>query len=289
MSFRTIVISKQSKLSYKNNHLIVRNEETIMVHLSEIHTIMVEETATSITSYLIAELLKRKIKVIFCDEKRSPIGELLPYHASFNSSKKIWLQSNWDSSITDLVWSCIIGHKILNQVDYLKKLSDEKWKKISNYLNELEIGDPTNREGHAAKVYFNALFGLQFNRELQNDINAALDYGYTIILSSFNREININGYITQLGMKHKNEFNPFNLSCDLMEPFRVLIDEIVYNNKNEDFNNDYKRKLIDVLNKKVTIAGKEQYVSNAIAVYTKSVFKAIEKQDVKQIKFFDYV
>ena len=47
-----------------------------------------------------------------------------------------------------------------------------------------------NREGHAAKVYFNAfVLAKIFTRTEENSINAALNYGYGIILSTFNREI----------------------------------------------------------------------------------------------------
>ena len=47
----------------------------------------------------------------------------------------------------------------------------------------------TNREAHAAKVYFNSLFGKEFSRDDVNSINAALNYGYGILLSNFNKEL----------------------------------------------------------------------------------------------------
>ena len=93
---------------------------------------------------------------------------------------------------------------------------------LAKYAAEVQPGDVTNREGHAAKVYFNALFGLSFKRGDKTFLNGALNYGYAVILSAFNREIVANGMNTQLGIAHKNEFNAFNLSCDLMEPFRIL-------------------------------------------------------------------
>ena len=95
---------------------------------------------------------------------------------------------------------------------------------LNGYIKEIKFNDATNREGHAAKVYFNALFGMNFNRNADNAINAALNYGYSIILSAVNREVVSNGYLTQLGLFHDNMFNQFNLSCDIMEPLRILID-----------------------------------------------------------------
>ena len=80
---------------------------------------------------------------------------------------------------------------------------------LSGYTEQIELADTTNREGHAAKVYFNALFGMEFTRSADIAINAALNYGYSMILSAFNREISANGYLTQLGIFHNNMFNHF--------------------------------------------------------------------------------
>ena len=70
MSWRIVVISKRAKLDYQLGYLVVRNEEVTKIHLSEISTILIESTAATVTTSLLAELTKKKIKVIFCDEKR---------------------------------------------------------------------------------------------------------------------------------------------------------------------------------------------------------------------------
>ena len=72
MSWRIVVISKRAKLDYQLGYLVVRNEEVTKIHLSEISTILIESTAATVTTSLLAELTKKKIKVIFCDEKRNP-------------------------------------------------------------------------------------------------------------------------------------------------------------------------------------------------------------------------
>ena len=92
MSFRTVVISNQSKLSYKNRFLVVKQDnDEKYVHLSEIDTIIVDSIAVSISTYLLKELSDSKINIIFCDEKHNPFGELSSYYSSHNSSKKIQL------------------------------------------------------------------------------------------------------------------------------------------------------------------------------------------------------
>ena len=96
MGWRTVIVNKNCKLSYKNDYLIIRSEELQMIHLSEINTIIVETGMVSIASYLINELAKQKIKLIFCDEKHNPSCEIMPYYGSFNTSKKILNQVNWN-------------------------------------------------------------------------------------------------------------------------------------------------------------------------------------------------
>lgn len=68
---------------------------------------------------------------------------------------------------------------------------------------------------------------MDFTRNAETSINAALNYGYSILLAAFNREIVSNGYMTQLALFHDNMFNQFNLGSDLMEPFRPLVDQTV--------------------------------------------------------------
>jgi len=157
---------------------------------------------------------------------------------------------------------------------------------LSGYIQEIQLGDVTNREGHAAKVYFNALFGMTFTRTEESSINAALNYGYGILLSTFNREIVANGYITQLGLFHDNMFNPFNLASDLMEPYRPIIDARVLKMKVEKFEHDEKMQVVDVLNTEVVIGGKREYVNNAIKIYCRSIFDALNDNELSQIKFY---
>ncbi len=269
------------------NHLVVRRETTTKIHLSEISTLIIESTAVSMTAYLLSELTKRKIKVIFCDEKRNPSSELAAYYGSHDTGIKVRQQVAWKPVMADLVWAEIISEKLRNQKSFLEEIGKESEAElIASYIREIQPKDETNREGHAAKVYFNALFGLDFTRSADNNINAALNYGYTILLSAFNREITANGYITQLGIFHNNMFNQFNLGSDLMEPFRPLIDRRVYMMDHQEFGHDAKMRLVDVLNTEVKIDGKYQYLNNAIKIYCRSVFEALGEEDISALRFF---
>ena len=160
---------------------------------------------------------------------------------------------------------------------------------LSEYVTQVELADSSNREGHAAKVYFNALFGMDFTRSADIPINAALNYGYSLILSAFNREVSANGYLTQLGIFHDNMFNYFNLSCDLMEPFRIMVDRMVYKMKPTDFDKEEKHRMWGLLEEKVFIDGQKQFLLNAIKIYSRSVFDAINDKDSSEIKFYSLI
>ena len=286
MSWRTIVISKRAKLDLQLGYMVVRSEEVTKIVLSEISTILIESTAVSLTTGLLAELSKRKIKVIFCDEKRNPSSELVSYYGSHDTSNKVRKQIAWKQNTKEAVWTEIVTEKIRKQKEILEILGKEESEILSSYIKEITWNDGTNREGHAAKVYFHALFGLDFTRTEDNYINAGLNYGYSIILSAFTREIVANGYITQLGLFHDNMFNQFNLASDLMEPFRVLIDQKVLQMKLIDFEHSEKMQLVDILNQEVLIDGKNQYVNNAIKIYCKSVFDALNDDDSSLMRFY---
>lgn len=286
MSWRTVVISSNAKLDYQIGYMVVRGEKTTKIYLNEIGMLIVESTAVSMTSYLLSELMKNKIKVVFCDEKRNPCSELVSYYGSHDTSSKIRKQIEWTKDDKDHIWTEIVSEKIKQQALMLQRYQKEEANMLFEYMEEVEFGDITNREGHAAKVYFNTLFGKKFTRTDENPINAALNYGYGIILSIFNREIVSSGYLTQIGLFHDNMFNQFNLSSDLMEPFRPLVDQLVVELKPEKFETEEKRKMLELLNKEVEICGKMEVVTNAIKIYCRSVFDALNDRDISLIRFY---
>lgn len=288
MSWRTVVITGNAKLDYKMDYMVVRKSDmTSRIYIGEIGMLIIESTAISLTTMLLCELTKHKIKIVFCDEKRNPQSELIPYYGSHDTSAKVRMQTQWSKEVKENIWTEIVSEKIRKQSDHLKENDQEvQADMLKQYVKEIELGDKTNREGHAAKVYFNALFGLDFSRSKECAINAALKYGYGILLSCFNREVIANGYITQLGLFHNNMFNQFNLASDLMEPFRILVDRIVVKNKPEKFEREEKLDYIYMLEDEVLIDGKYQYVSNAIKIYCRSIFDALNENDVSLIKFY---
>ena len=277
MGFRTVIIKNRAKLEVRLNSLIVRGEQEKKVFLDEINTLIVQSTAVSLTASLLCELTKRNIKVIFCDERHNPHSELLPYYGAHNTSKRYKQQIVWSNEIKAKVWREIIKKKIEGQAQHLFEMGFvEQSNLLRSYLVEVQDNDISNREGHGAKVYFNCLLGMGNSRKAVGFLNGCLNYGYSVLLSAFNREIVASGYLTQLGIWHDNEFNEFNLACDLMEPFRVVVDRAAVNLEEGD--KEFKKKVANVLNYKTLIDGKYTTLDLAIRQYTRSVFRALEEQ-----------
>ncbi|MBQ5780422.1 MAG: type II CRISPR-associated endonuclease Cas1 [Spirochaetaceae bacterium] len=277
MSWRTVVISSRCKLDFKMGFMVVRGESTQRVFLDEISVLLIENPAVSFTGCLLQALVAKKIKVIFCDNKHLPMAELVPYYNSYDCSKKVKSQIAWSAETKGDVWTEIVKEKIKKQAGFLLDLGKTTERDmLLSYISQIGFNDSTNREGHAAKVYFNALFGMDFSRNDCNTTNAALNYGYSIILSVFSREIVASGYLTQLGIFHDNIFNPFNLACDLMEPFRILVDRKIKSLTLNIFESEQKRDIADLLNDSVIINYTRQTVLNAIKIYCHSVFDALE-------------
>lgn len=284
MGFRTVIIKNRAKLEFRLNSLIIRGEQEKKIYIGEINTLIVQSTAVSLTASLLSELVKNNVKVIFCDEKHNPQSELLPYYGAHNTSKRFKEQFLWEDEIKAKVWKEIIKRKIELQASHLEdKGFISQAELLRSYVLEVQEDDFTNREGHAAKVYFNCLLGFGKSRKDGGFLNGCLNYGYAILTSAFNREITASGYLTQLGIWHDNEFNSFNLACDLIEPFRVVVDRTA--TALEDGDKDFKKKMANVLNYKTVIEGKNTTLDLAIRQFTRSVFRALEERDEKLLVF----
>lgn len=282
MGWRTVIVNEHSKLSYKNNHLIFKSStKSEMIHLSEIDMLLCETCDISITTMLLKRLSDENILTIFCDDKRLPSSQILPYYGRHDSSLQLSRQISWQEEVKATVWTEIIAQKIINQGNHLSQLTfDQSSLKLQRLLDDLQPFDPTNREGHAARMYFNTLFGNDFARDDSNDINAGLDYGYTLLMSIFAREIVKSGSLTQLGLKHSNQFNDFNLASDIMEPFRIIVDQIVYEHRNKKFG-EIRRELFEMFAQTYVYRKKEMYLTNIASDYTKRVVSVLNGETVE--------
>lgn len=280
MSFRTVVVESKCRCHYQGGYLVVRKEDdTSKIHLSEISTIIFQTEQAFISAYLMAELAKNKISLVISDEKCNPVGQYLPLYGAHNASGRVADQLAWGEPIKKRVWQRVVKDKIRQQANFLNEREyGLEAEKLYAIIPEVRSGDTTNREAQAARIYFAALFGSDFTRNDDVAVNSALDYGYAILLSMVNREIVSRGYLTQCGICHRNEFNPFNLACDLMEPFRPAVDRLVVDYLPSEFDRDTKHVLADLANTGVAYKEGAYRFGSVVSLYVQDCLNALNKK-----------
>lgn len=287
--WRNIIIDSASKLCFENNNLIILQDESVnSIPISDIRLLMINSEKTQITVCLINELIKNNVMIVFCDKKRNPIGEILGFHNNNFSAGRIDEQFSWNKSITENAWIKIISNKILCQAMLLEKYNLKNVSALMDIVKNISAENVDVSEANAAKIYFHSLFGNKFNRRTDCNINSALNYGYTLLLSSFNRSIVIHGYTTSKGIHHCSKSNPYNLSCDFMEAFRPFYDEYVYINGERTLDWEYKKELISLFLKPIKYDNKKTELQTAVDMYSYNVLKALSSktETIKAVDFY---
>ena len=274
MGWRSVIITQHAKLTYSMQMMIVQTRDGInQIPIEDINLLLVSTTQAVITSALISKLAQNQTKIIFVDEKGNPVVETAVYYPGARNMAKLKKQFNWDEHLKELLWTKIVSQKIKNQIAVLDNYHLNK-DDVQSELDQLEINDESNREAIAARKYFMLLFDKNFVRRDTSAVNAALDYGYSILLSSFNREIAMNGYLTYFGIHHCSQENQFNLASDLMEPFRPFVDYWVKaHEKIKELTPDIKYGLVELLSLEIKFNGKKTLLTNAITVYVRECLK----------------
>lgn len=289
MSWQTLLISNPCKLSIKDNNILLKRleDEDVIIAISEVSAVVVENPQITLTAVFMSCCASNNIAVIFTDEKYTPIGVFHPFHQHSRMTKHAFLQRDWSQSFKNRVWQKIVKAKIINQQQTLLKITNKPSKQLDMIAAKVQSADKTNREAHAAMIYWRTLFD-NFKRNNTNDIrNSALDYGYSIVRSAIARSISATGFIPAFGFHHKSELNAFNLADDLIESFRPFVDFEVHllNTVHTDSKLSYQMRidLVNILNKQVVFNDKKTTLLNAIQ---QMIFSLLKASQYKNIDFF---
>ncbi|MCZ0703537.1 CRISPR-associated protein Cas1 [Natronobacillus azotifigens] len=292
MSWRIVYIEEAEEMKlYLDNLKVVKEDQEVLIPLSDIHTIIVDNSKTVVTGRLMNKLTDYHILLIFCDESHKPNVFSLGMYSHYRVYGVLNQQLKWDEHLRGEMWKKIVKLKIHNQMTILEYLDKDKDAigKMNALSRDVAFADETNREGHAAKVYFNALFGDQFHRQQSaiDAYNSALNYGYIVLRACFTKTIVAYGLHPAYGIGHRNQFNAFNLADDCMEIFRPVIDLWVYLTVSDtDFlDREMKQNLIRRLSAKVTIGGERHTVLNAIDLYIQSFIKSMNNEDLDKLVY----
>lgn len=257
-AFRTLFMSKPTKLSHKNNSLVIQDKEEVLIPLRDIHTIIIDTPQITLTASLMKEFAKYKILVFFCDDSHLPNGIFSPFLTHYRSSAILNDQINLSKQNKSILWQKIIQAKIQNQTNLLiQEAKVSTATKLQALQKGVKLADTTNNEAKASALYFPSLFGKGFSRKEFSPINSALNYGYAIIRGGIARNLVGSGLLPSLGIFHANQFNPFNLADDLIEAYRPFVDSKVLDLALEsELELSHRVELANLLNTKVLLGGK---------------------------------
>lgn len=287
MGYRIIYVEKCEYLRlYLDNLKVEINEKKeVNFPIADIQILVIDNYKSTLSIPLINKLTEYNVCTIICGIDHLPKSYILPINGNFASSGNLFKQIQWSQERKDYIHAEIVKHKIKNQIEILKE--NERGfgvtEKLYEFIDTTINGDQTNREGLAAKMYFRALFGSDFIRFEQDVVNAGLNYGYSVFRSLITSIIVAKGYIPNLGLFHKGKQNMFNLSDDIIEVFRPIVDNYVFNNMTEDilFKQFHRDELIGLTNNKIMIDDKKQTISNAIGIYLDSIFKFMDGENIE--------
>lgn len=277
MGWRIVYVTSGEKLSVSLNNLILtRGQEKLSIPLEDIDTLIVDNIQAIVTISAFCALCDHKINLLLCDAKHNPKLTLLPISGYFRQGKSVEEQLLWSEERKSKLWQQIVEFKIKNQSSVCNfKGESQAYAKLKELSVSVLPGDLNNREAVAARIYFKSVFGETFSRGGDDIINSALNYGYTLILSCFNRALSGKGVLPYLGIHHTGEYNAFNLSCDFMEPFRPFVDAWVLKNIVPfiDCDPSFKGGLLTLLTSEILILGRKEKMHNAIDLFCDSCIK----------------
>ncbi len=283
MGWKTVVIDEDCSVSLSLSSLKVKlKDDYISIPLQDIHTVLFSHDKMTITLPIINALIENNVGVIITNKSKDPSGIFMPFNNHSVVFKQLKLQMDWKITKKKKLWKLIIKEKIAGDIALMEffDCADKDVRLMKFYHQGVENNDSTNREGIAARLYYQNIFGDQFIRHHDDVYNFALDYGYKIIASAISRYIASRGYLVQLGINHRGESNPFNLTYDFIEPFRVYVDLLVLTKVDRAslFTMEDRLNLVDILNYHVRINNKRYRLSHALEMVIDSYFSFLEER-----------
>lgn len=284
---RYFVSTKENSFRFYD---LVKKEEKY-IPFDDVSILIFEHRNSFFSMKLINTCVKENILLLFCDEKHSPLVLFSNVYGQNQRMKKLKSQLAISSKAKKRIWRKIVIGKINNQADCLiqvaKKVDEGKMLQLVG--KQVEDGDVTNREAYAARRYFLFLFGNDFKRGRYSDlVNSCLNYGYALLRAVIRKELVIHGLEPSWGIHHESTENPFNLSDDLIEPFRPFVDLLVYENfqgkDTEILDDEGKKSLFQIFFTRCVIDGKVYSVADAVPVMVNSYLACLEKDSASPLK-----
>ena len=206
----------------------VSDRDPVFVPMREIAAIVISNQAVSMSQSVLSELAAAGGILVAMSSSFHPAAMMLPLEGHSTQTARIVRQTGVSEPTKKRAWQTIVRAKIRAQWSLLDAVG-APLPGVEDLVAKVHSGDPDNLEAQAASRYWRALFGDAFRRDREAfDQNRLLNYGYAVLRAATARAICAAGLHPSIGVKHHNQYNPFCLADDLMEPYRPLVDRVVH-------------------------------------------------------------
>ena len=282
---RTLVFSNPMNLSLKNQQIVIAYkdspDEKVTVPIEDVGVVLLEHQHTNITLPLLNALVEGDVQVVICNAKGMPSAMFQGMNSNNLQGETLRNQIACGEVLKKQLRKQIVEAKIKNQAALLDSIGEDGCV-LRPFYSNVRSGDTDNREGIAARIYFQHLFGDNFVRDREEPgVNALLNYGYTILRAATCRAIVTSGLLPAIGIFHHNRSNAYPLADDLMEPFRPFVDSVVYDlamNGKMELTKDVKGELISVLYVDTLFKNVKRPLSVGLSMTTASMAKCLAKE-----------
>lgn len=297
---RTLCFTNPAYLSLKDRQMVIRlpeveksdmpdvlkKESVRTIPVEDIGVVVLDNRQITLTHGLLEALLENNCSVVTCDSRSMPVGLMLPLCGNTVQSERFRDQLDASVPLRKQLWQQTVKAKIDNQAAVLAACAGAETGCMRRWSADVRSGDPDNLEGRAAAYYWKSLFagvpGLSdFTRDRQGiPPNNLLNYGYAILRAVIARSLVSSGLLPTLGIHHHNRYNAYCLADDVMEPYRPLVDSLVFCIVNEyggdmpeDITKELKMRLLGIPVTDVRIGGKRSPLMVAATQTTASLYK----------------
>jgi CRISPR-associated protein Cas1 len=286
MAWRVVVIEKPAHLSTKDNKLVIRQEDDVLLPIEDIDSLVLDNYAITISANLLAQLASFGVNTVVCDSKHLPSAILGSYSQASRGTKTALAQINLPEPTRKQLWRKNIMQKIKNQADILEK-HNHPHEDLVRLAATVRSGDVGNNESIAARLYFDRLLG-DSTRRKPTWHNSALNYGYAMVRSTIARDVATRGLVASIGIHHHSELNQYNLADDLIEAFRPFVDDYIISKvylrhigepDDSRLTVEDRHLLVDILNSYGILIDKRYTIRHLVNKVVESFTKAILEDD----------
>lgn len=222
----------------------IDREQAGQVAIEDIGALIIRGHGASLSTNVCSRLADANIPVVICGTNQSPTSIIWPVSGHFAQGLHMQAQAVANKPMLKRLWAQVIKAKIETQTNVLEAFA-LNGNDLQAMAKRVKSGDPHNIEAQAARRYWQRLMGDGFRRDRASDgVNAALNYGYTVLRAAVARSILAAGLHPSLSLHHQSRGDALRLSDDLMEPYRPWVDYKV-------------RQLMDKTDKNTLQLGKE--------------------------------